>query len=295
MMCFNNFTIRRAVWVGLMAGLIGGCGGGDSTPATPSSPTTLTNVIPVTVDLGPTGNDVNQLFATVTLCQPGSTSQCLTIDHMVIDTGSTGVRVFSTAIPPSMNLPRLTGAGGFPLLNCVQFVDNTYVWGPMAKADVVLGAKTAAGLPIQIMADPAYNALAGPCSSSGSATAITSAAALGANGILGLGLFKEDCGSWCATQPNNGVYFTCTNAACTAVVASTASTAQQVKHPVPLFASDNNGVLIDLPAVSSAGAANLRGSLIFGIGTESNNSLHRVQCSRQTQTAISRPNLRGAC
>jgi len=44
-----------------------------------------------------------------------------------------------------------------------------------------------------------------------------------------------------------------------------------VKNPVPLFAADNNGVLIDLPAVSSAGASSLSGSLIFGIGTQSNN------------------------
>jgi hypothetical protein len=39
---------------------------------------------------------------------------------------------------------------------------------------------------------------------------------------------------------------------------------------------DNNGVLVELPVVSSS-AISLNGSLIFGIGTESNNSLGSAQ------------------
>jgi hypothetical protein len=269
MIYFNKFMMRALV-VGFVVSVVTACGGG-STPS--SSQVTPNNVVPVTVDLGPSGNSVNQLFASVTLCQPGSTSQCQTIDHVMVDTGSSGLRVFSAAIAPTMNLGRLTGSGGFPLLNCAQFVDNTYAWGPVVAADVVLGGKTAASLPIQIIADPVYNALAGPCSSSGSATAITTAAAFGANGILGLGILKEDCGPWCAAQTANGFYFTCTDAACTASVGTTASTTKQVKNPVPLFSVDNNGVLIDLPAVSSAGIAKLSGSLIFGIDTQSNNQI----------------------
>jgi hypothetical protein len=41
---------------------------------------------------------------------------------------------------------------------------------------------------------------------------------------------------------------------------------------VTAFATDNNGVIIELPAVSGT-AASLSGSLIFGIGTQSNNGL----------------------
>lgn len=279
MMYFNNFMIR-AVLMGLLVSLISACGGGSSGGgnvsnggSTPPSPSQITskNVIPVTVDLGQSGNAVNQLFASVTLCQPGSTSQCQTIDHVLVDTGSTGLRVFSAAIPAAMNLGRLTAPGGSPLLNCVQFVDNTYAWGPVVAADVVLGGETAASVPIQIIADPAYNSPNRLCSSRGRATEITAAATFGANGILGLGLFKEDCGADCVSNASNGSYFACTNAACTTSVATTVSMASQVKHPVPLFSADNNGFLIDLPAVSSAGAATLSGSLIFGIGTQSNN------------------------
>jgi hypothetical protein len=45
-----------------------------------------------------------------------------------------------------------------------------------------------------------------------------------------------------------------------------------VQNPVALFPKDNNGVIITLPAVSNA-AAKVSGSLVFGIGTQSNNGL----------------------
>jgi hypothetical protein len=50
------------------------------------------------------------------------------------------------------------------------------------------------------------------------------------------------------------------------------SLAQQVQNPVPLFSTDNNGVIIELPAVSG-GEPSTTGSLVFGIGTQSNNAL----------------------
>jgi hypothetical protein len=47
----------------------------------------------------------------------------------------------------------------------------------------------------------------------------------------------------------------------------------QLQNPVGLFASDNNGVMIQLPAVPTPGAASVSGTLYFGIGTQSNNGL----------------------
>jgi hypothetical protein len=44
-----------------------------------------------------------------------------------------------------------------------------------------------------------------------------------------------------------------------------------------MFATDNNGVLIQLPSVPDGGLASVQGSLIFGIGTESNNGLGSAQ------------------
>jgi hypothetical protein len=47
---------------------------------------------------------------------------------------------------------------------------------------------------------------------------------------------------------------------------------QQVTNPVFNFPVDNNGVIVELPAVNDV-ATTVTGSLIFGIGTESNNAL----------------------
>jgi len=53
-------------------------------------------------------------------------------------------------------------------------------------------------------------------------------------------------------------------------------TAIQVQNPATLFATDNTGVIIELPAVGSSGAATASGSLVFGIGTQANNKLNLV-------------------
>ena len=47
---------------------------------------------------------------------------------------------------------------------------------------------------------------------------------------------------------------------------------QQVSNPVFNFPADNNGVILELPAVAGV-AATVDGNMIFGIGTESNNGL----------------------
>lgn len=266
-MCFSNI-FSRAVLAALVATLVTSCGGGGGSTPAPA----LSNAVRVTVDAGPpdTGYNVNRLYTDVKICQPGIT-QCQTIEHVLVDTGSTGLRLLSSVMAPALNLNRLTDSSGFPLLNCAQFIDNTFAWGPVATADIWLGGMKAASVPMQVIADPSFSSPASACSVGG--TAITTAKILGANGIIGLGLFKEDCGLGCTTITNNGFYYTCTDASCSATTGTKASIAKQVKNPVPLFASDNNGVLIDLPDVSSAGAASLSGSLIVGIGTQSNNQL----------------------
>ena len=283
-MYWNN-VFKSVVYAVVVISLLTACGGGGNAPAsssasgatsgssgsTPAPSVGLaSNVVTVTVDKGPAGNNVNRLYTDVTICQAGSTTLCQTIDHVLVDTGSTGLRLLSGVVSPSLGLSNVVAASGLPLLACARFVDNTFAWGPVVTADIVLGGKTAASVPIQMVADPAFNGLARTCSTG---AVLDTVATLGAKGIIGLGLFKEDCGASCANVTANGIYFTCTTAACTAAAGTRATTGKQLKNPVPLFASDNNGFLIDLPAVRSAGEVSLSGSLIFGIGTQSNNQV----------------------
>jgi hypothetical protein len=97
---------------------------------------------------------------------------------------------------------------------------------------------------------------------------------LGANGILGVGPFIQDCNSTgdcpIPTGPQGIIYYACATPSTCAD--STGSIAQQVLNPVTLF-PDNNGVILELPAVGSSGATTVTGSLVFGIGTQTNNGL----------------------
>jgi Protein of unknown function (DUF3443) len=263
-MCFNKTRAFLALLATVSAFLIAACGGGGAAVQDAGA-----NVLAVVVDAGPAGTNgnVNRLYADVTICQPG-TAQCQTIDHVLLDTGSTGLRLLSSVVAPSLNLTKIVGASGFPLVNCAKFVDLTFAWGPVVTADVLLGGKIASNVPIQVIADPVFNGLGSTCSSG---TVINSISALGAKGILGVGLLKEDCGSGCTSNANNGLYFTCTNAGCSAVTGTSIALGKQLKNPVPLFASDNNGLVVDLPAVDASGASRLSGALYFGINTQSNN------------------------
>ena len=281
-MYFSNASlrwVRTAALVSLISVVVSACGGGSSdasqsapTLTLPPTPLLLANVMAVKVDAGPPESDynVNRLYTNVTVCRSGNPAQCQTIKHVLVDTGSTGLRVLASALGPDLNLSPVLSARGFPLLNCAQFVDNTFTWGPVVAADVVLGGKMARNVAIQLAGTPEFDPLSGACSSG---TEMNTVVALGANGILGLGLFKEDCGANCAGVTGNGFYYTCADASCTATVPVRANLAQQVKQPVALFESDNNGLVVHLPAVGSAGATSLTGSVIFGIGTQANNQL----------------------
>lgn len=282
-MYFNNISSRVAA-LALVLTLVTACGGGGSEPSpAPNlpaisglpSPPAVMNRLDVIVDKGPeaSGRNVNRLYADVTICEPGSVTRCQTIDHLLIDTGSTGMRLLSSAMTAELNLSRVTGASGLPLLNCVQFIDFTSAWGPVARADIWLGGMKASSVPMQVIGDPAFNSLATASPPPCSGTAINTVQDLGAKGIIGLGLFKEDCGTHCVVNPSNGTYFTCTDANCSATVGTAASLDRQLKNPVSLFATDNNGVLIDLPSANLAGAPELKGAVIFGIGTQDNNLL----------------------
>ncbi|MGG1945783.1 DUF3443 domain-containing protein [Trinickia sp. NRRL B-1857] len=254
----------------------GGGGGSDSasgsisnTSASPSAaPAPAANVATITVDQGVSGVP-NMPFVSVTVCAPG-TGNCQTIDHVLVDTGSWGLRVFASQLPASVALPQQTNGNGGALAECMQFYDG-YTWGSVRQADVQIGGERAQSLPIQVI-DPNYAAVPGTCANVGAPR--NTASALAANGILGIGVFKHDCGAACATQPIAGTYYTCSGTNCTSTAVAESL---QVANPVPYFGTDGNGVIVSLPAVPGGSAASVSGQLIFGIGTQSNNGLATAQ------------------
>lgn len=275
-----------ALLVSACGGGGGGSGGGSSSPSPAAnssstsgpSGTTVSNSAPapqvlaanvarVTVDSG-VSSVPNMPFVSITICAPG-TSACQTIDHVLVDTGSSGVRVFASQLPASMNLPQQKNASGNLIAECMQFFDG-YTWGAVKLADLQIAGEKAASLPIQVI-DPNYAALPADCASFGAPRNTPSA--LQANGILGIGVFQHDCGANCVQQALPGTYYGCKDTACTAIALAEAL---QVANPVPYFATDNNGSMLSLPAVSG-GAQSVTGQLVFGIGTQTNNALGGAQ------------------
>jgi Protein of unknown function (DUF3443) len=239
----------------------------------------VSNVQPIVVNAGPPGvGAVNEAFTSVTVCVPGTT-QCQTIDNVLVDTGSYGLRLLSSASGGelTLTLPQEAGdSSGNPLAECQVFLDG-YTWGTVATADITMAGEKAPAAPVQVII-PSTSAPAVPqsCSSQsppgGAGNEGESLVALGANGILGVGLFQYDCGDACTTLNPNipNVYYVCTSSGCNA---THVTLAQQVTNPIILFASDNNGVLVELPSVPDGGSGTASGSMIFGIGTQSNNGL----------------------
>ena len=254
---------RRALHAGLILALAlsaiacgGGGGGGQAVSPPPPPPPPANNVASVIIDQGPSNASVNTMFASVTVCLPGSTTNCQTIDHIQVDTGSYGLRILAPVLTLTLPVETLTGGGS--LVECTQFVDG-FSWGPVVSADVNIAGETGHAVPMQVIGDSRFTTIPANCSSTGKAE--DTVASFGANGILGVGPFELDCGD-CDTVIR-GFYYSCA-ATCSE---TTVPTNLQVANPVTRFPTDKNGVIVVLPSVAAGGAANVGGSLIFGIDT----------------------------
>ncbi len=258
-----------------LAAVCASCGGSSAhnNSQTPVVPTSGSNVQPIVVNSGPAGNYANGVFTSVTICVPSS-STCQTIDGILVDTGSYGLRILSSAGGGALTLtlPSQNGGNGNPIVECAPFVSG-FTWGPVKTADISMSGEKAANVPVQII-DPTFSAVPSSCKNTGVPENDT-LQTVGANGILGVGPFAEDCGGACAQTGagNPGLYFECAGASCQVAAEPVA---EQVQNPVALFANDNNGVIVELPAVTSA-VPTVNGSMVFGIGTQSNNGLGGAQ------------------
>lgn len=253
-----------------------GCSSASTSPTGPTQPNPPTgaNVATITVN-GGLYDYPNGAFTSVTVCVPGSTTQCQTIDGILVDTGSYGLRIEYSAL--SLTLPQQTDSSGNAIVECGEF-GSGFTWGPVQTTDMTISGETAASLPIQVMGSPNYpdtDADANVCSEgeAGTPEDLDIAEYLGANGILGVGNFAQDCGTACTQTggSNPGIYYSCPDAASCGVTAE--ALASQVVNPVAMFATDNNGVIVELPGLTNGVADSVTGSLVFGIGTESNNGL----------------------
>ncbi|TDV27962.1 uncharacterized protein DUF3443 [Paraburkholderia caballeronis] len=275
--------LRRAAFV-VAAAVLGACGGGggsdsgstgnanspngDGGPSTqqPTAP----NAVTVTVARGVQGVP-NIPAVSVTVCVPG-TSTCQIIGNVQVDTESSGLRLLASAMQSVAGaLPAGHGDVSGTLAECEQFADG-YTWGSIRSADVTIGGKTASAVPIQVIGDLPASTVPTDCQGAGPAENTQSD--LGVNGILGIGVAPTDCAQ-CAQSTSMQLYYACPNGANCGD--TTVPLAQQAANPAARFTTDNNGVILQLPAIDAGGAPSATGTLWFGIGTQTNNTLTATQ------------------
>jgi hypothetical protein len=229
------------------------------------------NVLAGIVDQGPPALTVpytNGMFVSVTLCQPG-TVNCQIVDHLLVDTGSVGVRVLDSVL--TLALPPAHDGGGLALAECLPFVDGSS-WGTVNIADLQMGEESSSSVPIQVVGVASY-----PVPADCTGLPANDLNSLGANGILGVGTYLNDCGADCAqsalSRLNPGLYYGCSSAKIGGCQFTSVPIASQIPNPVALLPVDNNGVSIQLPAISADGVPSVQGVVVFGIGTQANNGL----------------------
>lgn len=217
---------------------------------------------------------VNRPYVSVTLCAPG-TSTCQTVNDVIVDTGSSGLRIYASALSSTLlsALP-VQLQGGQPVNECAMFAGGN-TWGSVREADIRMAGEVAPAAPMQVVADGISPV---PAGCSGSGTMLTSTSDIAGNGLIGIDTLTKDCGSYCAQNSANGYYY----AGNSGVAVATAS---QVGNPVALFGADNNGVVLRMPAIGAGGAASASGTLTFGIDTQSDNMLSQLGLGFYTTSA----------
>lgn len=262
----------------------GGGGGGGSSSVNPPSIPVGDNVLLVTVngsECSDTESYPNKPCVSVRICEVGSDTCIGPIKDILLDTMSSGLRIFKQALG-GLALQQITVDSSQSLAECVTYGDGSRHWGPIKRAGIVFGGETLE-LPIQVV-----DADFGP-RPSGVCTAPEpdpSPAASGFNGILGIGYWTHDCGETCEDSATE-LYWKCNGSTCTQ---TTVLLASQVQNPVALLSVavggkvNNNGFYVQFPNIPAQGTTSANGYLVLGIGTRDNNIPSNV--TRRTVNAV---------
>ncbi len=258
-------------------------GGLSSTPAVNYPCPTGTNVMKVTVN-GSLCNAstmyINMPCVSVTICVSGSLVNCQTVNNILLDTGSFGLRIFSSVV--SLSLPNtITG----DVAECAEFGSGR-TWGPVVQSDVYMtgiGNEPKATVPIQLINSQYEGGDSTLCAGS-----YVGPSEAGYNGILGVGLWNQDCGSGCTGATPEPTYFACNGSTCSKTTGGACSAAypsigycgtampltSQVSNPIPNISSgpDTNGEVLLLPAVSNGGNISANGCMVIGVNTATGNN-----------------------
>jgi len=232
----------------------------------------------------------NKACTTVVICNSNQTN-CTSITDLRVDTQTSGIHIFQDALPSTLytSLQNISTTNG-NLGNCFNYEGYSY-WGNVFQAIVLLNGQKAS-VPIQIIDNtkthPTTSESTNLCTSLTNTPTNSSKAHY--QGIFGIGPKQQDCGSSCVSTPSI-YYYSCPNGLAQSIATCTQTTVplnQQITNPIAELAENNNGVILQLPQVPSAGVPSVEGSIILGIDTETNNASTGTQyIPTNTDTSIS--------
>lgn len=260
-MTLNRFFVLVLLVLLSLVGCSGGGGGSGSSSGQSITNPTGSNVLLITVNgslCSSATSYLNKPCVRVTICEPGNMGNCQTISDILLDTGSSGLRIFKQVL--SVPLQQVS-VDSESLAECVQYGDNSSTWGPVQIASVRLGDQPAVQLPMQVI-DADFGSRPSTCSNAVRSPNDESAKF---NGILGIDNFTHDLCSTCG----NPTYYLCSGSTCSQ---TSAPLDKQVQNPVALLPSHNNGFSITFPSIPAKGSASVNGYLVMGIGTSTNNT-----------------------
>ena len=138
----NKITVVPLLMLIVLAGC-GGSGGGSGSPAPPVAgpPVAGNNVMSVTVNGSLCSSSTsypNEAVRQRHGLHPRHTTNCQTINDIILDTGSYGLRIFNQAL--SVPLPQVSNGSG-SIAECTVFGDGSALWGPVQTASVFLGGE----------------------------------------------------------------------------------------------------------------------------------------------------------
>lgn len=257
----NKYVNQSSLLLMFLSVVIASCSSGSSNN-TSSTP----NQVPISIGSGLNGDGINTMYISLTMCSNSSGTSCQTVDNIILDTGSFGVKINKSALPESfvLILPRVTTNAGNEVYACNTF-GSGYVFADEHYAALNLAGTMTNDVVVQIIENSPSAEIPDSCIAKGPFDDFSN---FGANGIIGINpaltlsnssvlLYKKDI---------NGIYKALTSSEESGLPVLN-------QNPLPSLVTNNNGFVVSIPPVTQNTNTNVTGTLILGINTEANNQI----------------------
>lgn len=256
----NNYSNKLLAILAFLSGSIISCSNGSSGNVAP-----IPNQVPISIGSGMNGDGINTMYISLTVCTNNSGTNCQTVDHIILDTGSFGVKINKSALPESfvLSLPRVTTNAGNEVYACNTF-GSGYVFADEHYAVLNLAGTMTSNVILQVIENSPTAEIPDSCVAKGP---FDDFANFGANGIIGVNPAITLSNSSLLLYKNiNGIYEQLTNN-------EESNLPILNQNPLPSLTTNNNGFVVSIPPVPQNTNTNVNGTLILGINTETNNKI----------------------